>query len=455
MRSFSAYCSTTIWKRVCRIGASISPFLIAAYLQALPVYAQSYRQIVRQISNTPAVQSAKLMQMAAKQRALAAEGANLPSLDISVSGVWLKEKPAMILHLGGASQRLPVGETRQFSAQLELSYPIFTGFAISAKIERSRLEAQRAKLKVEDLRRNLILNATELYGALEALEATLKALAQAKRATLEALKKAKGFEAQGLISKADLYNIEARVYDVEAALTQSRSRKEQLLNQLSYLSGARVRSIKGTISVPNPASVDRMIAKAYRYRSDLRALKKLLRVNDAQIRLAQSRYYPQVAARATLKRHGDTLALKGDGFSNADESYLGLSLSWNIFHGGSDRHNVEAARYRKLSNASALLDYRRRVAMEIRNAFTKLRALRFRLKSAQMQLKARKEYYRLTLGRFENQLVSADELSRSIADLANAKAGVARIVSQIEVQKAKIWLLSGVEEFERRLGIAH
>jgi outer membrane protein len=438
-----------------RFGRGPAALLFAAsMLGVLPVQAQSYREIVRHIAETPALQSAKMMEQAAGEMASAAEGKNLPSLDLSLQGVWLKETPTMFLHTGlGPAQALPMGTKRQFTGELRLSYPLFTGFAISAEIERSRLEAQRAKLKVEDLRRNLILNATELYGAVKATEAALAALRRANEATLQALKKAEGFYRQGLIAPSELYTIRARVYDVEAAITEKRSLKEQLLNRLSYLSGIRVNALRGSIPLPDPASPRKVIAEAYRYRSDIRALQTLLRVDEAQIRLAESRFYPTLGAAVALKRHGDTPELNGDGFTNADQSYAALELNWNLFSGGSDRHSVEAARYKRLSAASSLVDYRRRVATEIRNAFAELRALRSRLKSAQMQVKAQEEYYKLTRGRFDNQMASADELSRSIADLASARARAAALKAQIRVQRAKIWLLSGVRGFERKLGL--
>lgn len=419
--------------------------------------AQSYRSIVEKIAETPALQSARLMEKAAEEMAVAAEGKNLPSLDADLQGAWLKDTPTMILHfpgLPGPTQAVPMGRTRNFIGELKLSYPLFTGFAVSAEIDRSRLEAQRARLKVLDAKRNLFLQATQLYGAIEATEATLRALVEAKKATLSALKKAEGLYKNGLIPPADLYNIKARVYDVEASITEARSRREQLLNQLSYLAGIRVDRLHGTIALPAIPASGTLKERAYRSRGDLRALQTLLRVDDAQIRLAESRYYPTVGVAAALKRQGDTLALNGDGFTNPDRSYVGVDLSWNLFNGGADRHRVEAARYKRLSAASSLLDYRRRVATGIDNAYAQLRALRSKLQSARMRVKAQQEYYQLTRGRFDNQMASADELSRSIADLANARALKATLQSQIRVQRAKIWLLSGVENFEKTLGIA-
>ncbi|WP_292658487.1 TolC family protein [Nitratifractor sp.] len=417
--------------------------------------AEGYRQIASRILQTPAVQSARMLAHAAEESARAAEGAQLPSLDAEIRGVWLKETPEMILHTGlGPVRPLPMGKKRNFTGGLTLRYPLFTGFAISARIDQAGWQREAARLKVLDLQRNLLLKAAELYSAVRGTQQILAAQSAAKKATLAALKKAEGMYRNGLIPPSALYNIRARAYEMDAQIARTRKQIGQLLNTLGYLSGRPVRSISGPISPAKLPATKRLIREAYTHRADLRILQSALQVDEAQIRLAESTLYPHIGVEAALKRQGDTLALNGDGFTNADRSYLGVDLSWNLFNGGQDRHRIEAARYRKLSRASALIDYRRRVANEIRNARLDLEALYARLRSAKMQVKAQREYYRLTRGRFENQLASADELSRAIADLAAARAKAASVRAGIEVQRAKLWLMSGVENFERTLGIA-
>jgi len=417
--------------------------------------AESYRELIGRLENSPLLKSAALMKEAAGEKVLAAEGKNLPMLDLYLQGAWLKDTPTMTLHfpgLPGPTAPVPMGKTRQFVGELRLSYPLFTGFAVTAQIDRSRWEAERARLKTMDLKRNLILQLTQLYGTVRATRKVLAAQEEAKKAMLSALEKAKGLYKNGLLPPADLYNIQAKVYEVEARLAQTRSRISQLMNRLTYLTGSPVASISGGITLQSLPSPGRLKEQADSKRSDLKALQAALKVDEAMIRLAESRYYPTVGVAAGLKRHGDTPALNGDGFTNADQSYMGVNLSWNLFNGQSDRHNAEAARYKQLASAAQLLDYRRRVATEIDNAYLDLRTLNAKLHSAQMQVKAQAEYCRLTRGRFDNQLAGADELSRSIADLANAKARVGALEEQIRIQRAKIWLLSGVENFEKALG---
>jgi len=427
-------------------------FLAVFFAAATALSAEGYRELVQRLEAAPMLRSAALMGAAAREQALAAEGRNLPSLDLMFRGAWLKETPTMTLHTGlGPAQPLPMGKKRQFVGELRLSYPLFTGFAVTAQIDRNRWEAVRARLKRLDLRRNLILRLTGLYGAVRAQRRVLVAQIEAKKAMLSARKKAEGLYKNGLLPPADLYKIRAKVYEVDAQIAQTRSRIGQILNELGYLTGCSVHSVAGPIVLHSLPGKARLKRRAFAQRSDLRALRALLKVDEAQIRLAESRYYPTVALAAGLKRHGDTPALRGDGFTNADQSYVGMNISWNLFNGQSDRHHLEAARYKRLASAQQLLDYRHRIATEIDNAYLDLRTLRAKHRSAVMQVKAQAEYAKLTRGRFDNQLAGADELSRAIADLANAKALEGGLQEQIRIQRAKIWLLAGVKSFEKAL----
>ena len=104
-----------------------------------------------------------------------------------------------------------------------------------------------------------------------------------------------------------------------------------------------------------------------------------------------------------------------------------------------------------MAAAIELSDYKNRVKTDIQNAYIALKALQSKLKSAKMEIKARNEYYKLTQGRFDNQLASADELSRAIADLAAARAKAAALQSEIFNQKMTLLLQGGLKSFQAAL----
>ncbi len=421
-------------------------YLLVTTLLSFLSNAHTLKDILHHIDKSPALKSADMAVIASKERALATKGLNMPSIDIDFKAIHLKDTPTMILHFPALpipTSDLPMGSRDNFEGEISISYPLFSGFAITSKIEQSRLKAEQSRLKRKDLQRELYLKAIELFGSIKSIESAIKAQKKAKKAMQDALKKAKGFYSNGLIPPSELYNIKAKLYEIDSTLAKTHSQKTKLLNMLSYLSDTKIRYIEGQINTKIP-SAKILKQLAHKNRSDILALKRVLNINDEQIKLAKSTLYPKVALKAGLKRHGDTLSLNGDGYTNADNSYIAMDINYNLYSGGKDIHNIESARYLKLSNESKLIDYINRVDTDIDNAYSDLTALRYQLKSASMQLKAQREYYKLTLGRFENQMASADELSRAIASLANAKAKKSAIIYSIEVQKARIGLLGGL-----------
>jgi len=409
--------------------------------------AQSYPDIIIALENSPTLQSARQLERAALESYRAAEGKNLPTLDASFSDITFQKTPTVTF----SSMQLPMGTKKHIEGSLTLSYPLFSGFAISSSIEKSKLSHEKAALEVADLKRNLFINATKLYTAIAAADEIISAQHEAKKAIGESYAKAKGLYDNGLLAPAELYAIEAKIFEIDAQIVESRNRKSQALNQLSYLTGDTIDSAQFPANVLPLMKKDEMIGVALSYREDLLALAKAMDIAQSDIVLAQSRYYPNVALVGSLKGQGDTIALSGDGYSNANKSYAGVSASWNLFSGFSDFHTAEAAKAAKLASVATLEDYKHRITTEIENTYLDIQAVQSRLESARMQVKASGEYAKLTRGRFDNQLVGADELSRSIADLASAKAKMANLKSELFNQSALLWLEGGLSAYEEKI----
>jgi len=81
---------------------------------------------------------------------------NYPSLDLQYSGTYLKEDP--VVYMQRSFPGLPPGTQMQvqsrtrYTGALRLSYPLFTGFAVSARIDSARVRMRKALLEAEDAR---------------------------------------------------------------------------------------------------------------------------------------------------------------------------------------------------------------------------------------------------------------------------------------------------------------
>ena len=431
--------------------------LLLLVLLPLCLCAQTYTELLHLLEKNQSYQSAKEMENAAEKLYQASLGKNLPALDATLSAIEFNEIPNMTLHLPSFPiTKADMGTRQHIEGALVLSYPLFTGFAISSAIDKAKLESEQASLKVVNLKRNLAMHVTQLFSAIIAEGKVIEALQSSQSAINQSYKKAKGFYDNGLLAQSELYAIEAKKYDIEAQLLHHNNQKKQLLNQLSLLVNTKIETLSAdTLHTFETPSLDELKEIALHEREDLHVMAKAIDVAQSNVDLAKSKHYPTVAMVGALKRQGDSLELNGDGYTNADKSYVGLSASWNLFNGFSDTHTLDAARASKMSAFFNLEDYKQQIALEVENTDLELKTLEAQLQSALLENKASESYTNLTQGRFDNQLTSADELSRAIANLAATKAKVASLQSELFNQSARLWLECGWSIFEKKALVQH
>ncbi len=421
-------------------------------LLPLGLLAHTLPEILHHVDQNGLLEAKKYEVLAKKRLYEAAKAKNLFSIDASLQGIWLHETPTMSLHLSlpdmpPLPSKFQAAAKEQYTGELAISYPLFTGFAITNLIEKSKLDMVKTRLEKRDLKRRLYLKADALYGHIYALEHTKRALHKALQAMELSYRKAKGFYKQGLIPLSDLKNIEAKRYEIEAKLQEIKAATSTLYQELGYLSGQKIQSIDGLPDIELPKNLD--VTK----RADVLALKKALAMDRKDVALAKSALYPKLFVKGALRGYGDDLSLSGDGYRNGDQSYAAVQMRYNLFNGFGDKAKIEAARAKLLAKRSFLDDYIKRARTQLRSDQLTLRALESKRVWAKKRVEAARSYYELIKGRYDNQLSSADELSRSIASLAEARAQLAGVRSRIFVQKCKIALQVSLEHFVKELGL--
>ena len=425
---------------------------IIIFLLPVLIFSAELKDIVKGIDDSLLVKSSKTKTEALKKMVGVYEGKNYPSIDLDFKAIRLKDRPTATFSLPlMPSLTTPVGTKNNVSLELGFVYPVFTGYAVSNMIEKAKLELVKSKLKTKNLQRELYLKSIMLYSNIYALSKAVNATKEAIKALDISLEKANKLYKNGLINLSEVYNIKAKRYDVIAAKETLKAKKEALINTLFYISGVKIGNNLKLVKSARLKKEKSIIKSALKNREDINILKKELDISKREIKLAKSKFYPTVAIMGGIKKQGDSLRLNGNGYSNADESYIGLGIKWNIFDGFSKNKATEASRLKKEATLLYLNDYIQKVKTEIENSFFILKSLKAKLSAAKEQLKSQKEYYKLIKGRFENALSSADELSRAIAALAKAKANVQQYKAKIFFQRYKIILQAGLKEFKEKI----
>lgn len=418
------------------------------------LHAQTLPELVLSCQAAPLLKAAGAKSALYHERSEAAKSARYPTLDARFSGTFLKDKPVVFLQ--GSFAGLPPDTTLQTQSEelyfgaLKLTYPLFTGFAVSAKIDEARSEAMKARLEEEDARRNLYLQLVQAYARAVATGSLVRAEEEALEAMEKSYEKAEGFYEKGLLAESELLRIKADRFAIESALIRQKNGHETALLQLAYLSDTNVTEVA---PLPQAQRIEPevMLLEALAERPDLRALKEELELARQQERAAKSGYYPSVALFGQLASQGDSWELDGDGYTNKDKSAAGFEVSYNLFSGFKTVHESEAARKAQLSAQWLISAYEEQIETEIRSSALSLQSLRSERDAAASRVEAERAYYAQIQGQFENQLADADLLSRAIASLAKARSELSVAEARLYASYAALLLQVGPDAFEEAL----
>ena len=423
-------------------------------LMGILLHAQTLPELVSAARSAPPLKAAAAKSAMYGAESARAQSARYPSLDASFSGTFLKERP--VVYLQGSPGGLPPGTTLQTQAQelyfgaLKLTYPLFTGFAVTAGIDAAKLRAMQAQLEEKDARRNLSLQLVYTYAEAVAMQRRMQADDDAATAMQDSYDKAQGFYDKGLLTESDLLRIKADRLATDAVRLRDRNRFETALLQLSYLSDTNVTSV-APLPPMRELTPGGLLQKALAERPDLQVLETQLQLARTRERAAESGYYPTVALYGRLASQGDTWQLAGDGFTNKDKSAVGFEVTYNLFSGFNTAHACEAAQQAQLSARWAVTAYTKQIETEIRSGFLALRSLQNERDAARARVEAETAYAAQIRGQFDHQLADADRLSRAIAARAKARSELAQTEAALYAAYARLLLQVGPDTFDAAL----
>jgi len=417
--------------------------------------AENFTQIKSEITNSLKykMQEKKIKIFEEKLKSVKAK--NYGTLDLEYNAVHLFKQPVMkmdsmqpvkadtttgnLVYVPVHSE-LPMSDKNHFTGVLKYSYPLFTGFAITNMIEKSKLELIKEKINLNNVKRVLTLNAAKLYSNIYALKAKINALEKAKAALLSAKEKAESFYKEGLLNKASVDEIDAKYYEIIALIKETKAQKSSLLNLLSYLINKKVSKIDA-ISVQKYN-----LPPKFENRPDIKAIKETLKIKDKDIKLAKSKYYPQIGVEAGIKREADNVVLSDNDYQNIDKSYIALGVKYNLFDAGEKKATLQMAKLAKSTYMIYYKDYLNQVKTNYQNDLDTLKALFYRLKAAKEEVEARESYYEYIRAKFEEGLEDSSDLNDAIAKLAEARAKKEAIKAQIFFLNVKLKLNGGYDE---------
>lgn len=355
----------------------------------------------------------------------ASEALRFPSLTLESSYTILNQSPAAALDnpLLPFSQ-IPMSEDKSLSYSASLSLPLFTSGRISSGIAAAasgfRAELRNEMKTVLDLK----LRVAESYIAV--LRARhLVEVAESNVSSLVAYTRdVANFYDQGMITKNDLLAAQVELSDARQRFFQADNTLHIAKASYNRLTG---RPLDGAVTLdelsaePEKMPLSDLTEIALGKRPELSSLEEQSKALRFQATQARSSVLPQLLFRGSYSYTENRYQVYEDLWSAT------LGLRWELFDGGSARHNAAALILKSESVEKQRADISSVIALQVRQAFLDLNETLMRIEvtreamsQAEENLKVVKERYREGVGT-NTEVLDAETLRvRSYSNYYNA-----------------------------------
>jgi len=321
-----------------------------------------------------------------------------------------------------------------------LIQPLFTGGALTERYTLSKLQERGEKEIYENTRQALIESIKNAYFNLLKTQKIYLLMVHFVKQLTDHLHIAKAFLDENIIPVNDYLQTQVTLSNAKLNVIKARNSNRIAQSALNLL-------LNRNINQPVRASIDyhlRPLAHPLTYyqqlalmsRPDLKAAETSVREGKSLVRLARSRYYPQLAMSVNYRDLSD------ESLENDSASVL-VTANWSIFEWNKRKWEVHAQKARLEQAILMESQLKQQILHEVKAAFLNVKEAYKRIQTIQDAVKQAKENLRINKVRYEQQVATS-------TDVIDAQTLLLR--TEVNLAVAKIDYLSALAALERAVG---
>ena len=347
----------------------------------------------------------------------------LPKLGTAYSYNRLSEPPISRTSLFGTGIPLVVGTEDNYRWTWFLRQPIFTGFALISSFRLSELGIDQSQLEMDLEKLDLVLRVKEVYfnilgadKAVEVAQTTVESLTQT-------VKVARSFFEVGMIPVNDVLRAEVELANAQQSLVRAKNLAQ---TTRSTFNTVLVRPVNSPVEVedilvfkPEVGEFDAYVKTALENRPEIKLLDVSLLQADQQIRLAKSKYYPEIAFTYQYISEGDSASVSGSRYVDANHWEALIVANWTFWEWGKTYfagREKESVRRQLLETKADVEDG---IRLQVKQSMLDLDSSAKNIPTTQKGVDAGEENLRVNAERYKAQV-------STITDLLDAQTLLAR-----------------------------
>lgn len=322
----------------------------------------------------------------------------------------------------------------RYSTRVSATQPLFTGRRIPNRHDAAEAHARASRARVAATKQTVAFETRTAYWELYRAKAQARATAKSAALIKRRLTDVQNQRAAGRATDVDMLRVQARRDRVRAEHVQAQNAVKSARRSLNDHMGRPLEApvvLTDTVSTAaSPQSPGGLPERAVEHRPGLRALQQTVQARAAEVDVAQSDWYPQVALTGSYlyARPNEQLFPPEDRFEGTWQA--GVQLSWNLSLGFRTDAAADRARAEWQRARYELQDRRSSVRAEVQKRREDITQAQEALRAAETSLESAEAAYQSVQSRFNEGMVV-------VSDLLDAERALREARSQLAAAQAK------------------
>ena len=349
----------------------------------------------------------------------------LPKLGTAYSYNRLSEPPVSRTSLFGTGIPLVQGTEDNYQWTWFLRQPLFTGFALISSYRLSELGIDQSQLEMDLEKLDLVLRVKEVYfnilgsdKAVEVAQTTVESLTQT-------VKVARSFFEVGMIPINDVLKAEVELANAQQSLVKATNAAQTTRSSFNTI---LVRPVNAPVEVedilvykPEAGQYDAFEKKALENRPEIKILDVNILQTDQQIRLAKSKYYPEVSLTYQYISQGDTPSVSGSPYVDANHWEVLAVANWTFWEWGKTYYAGREKESLKRQLMETKADVEDGIRLQVKQAMVDLDSSAKNIPTTQKGVESGEENLRVNAERYKAQVSTITDLLDAQTLLARAR----------------------------------
>jgi outer membrane protein len=324
-----------------------------------------------------------------------------------------------------------------------VTQPVFTGFSLLSAYELAKLGIDQAQTTLEQAKLELALRVKEAYfdilGADKAVEVAQKDV-EARESNY---KVASSFYKVGMIPINELLQAEVELADSKQALVRAEIAAKTARAVFNTVLARPVNEpfdIEDILTyVPTGGDYETFVGEALANRPEIKAIDNSLLQADQQIRLAKSKYYPEISFNYDYIKDGDSFDVSGfPGDDDAHSWEATAVATWTFWQWGKTYYSTKEQESKKnelLEAKGALED---QIRLEVKQATLSLEREEKNIPTTQKAVEQGEENLRVSSERYKAQVTTITEVLDAQTRLSQARLNHYRALYDHNLARARL-----------------